>query len=179
MPRFDVDMGNGMVAHGFVCGPRLKPCIECGQVADRACDFLVQRHPRNRTCSVGVCAKHATSLSATKDACPEHAAACLADKAAYTPVRRPREVVAVPPPRPAAHQCHAEGCTVPVPPRMLMCFRHWSMVPASIKRSVYATYRRGQEVDKRPSVEYLVNMDAAIAEVAAAERRQAVRQGRF
>lgn len=52
-----------------------------------------------------------------------------------------------------------------------MCRRHWLMVPAELKTRVWATYRPGQADDKRPSVEWLLAADAAIAAVAALERR--------
>ena len=55
----------------------------------------------------------------------------------------------------SAHHCHAVGCEAAVPPRLFMCARHWRMVPAEGKRQVWANYRAGQEVDKRPSSEYL------------------------
>lgn len=76
-----------------------------------------------------------------------------------------------------AHSCHAEGCTKLVPPRLLMCGRHWNMVPRLQQARVWATYRRGQEVTKDPSPEYLVAMREAIATVAQREsaQREAVR----
>lgn len=67
------------------------------------------------------------------------------------------------------HVCHAEGCAVRVPPRLLMCRDHWRMVPAPLQRRVWATYRPGQEVDKRPSPEYLAAARAAIDAVAELE----------
>lgn len=68
-----------------------------------------------------------------------------------------------------AHTCHAIGCPVEVPPRMLMCRRHWRMVPPELQARVWATYRKGQEVDKRPSAAYLRAGADAIAAVLAAE----------
>lgn len=49
------------------------------------------------------------------------------------------------------HRCHARGCTTPVPPEMLMCKKHWYMVPLPIRRRVWNAYRPGQCDDKRPS----------------------------
>jgi diadenosine tetraphosphatase ApaH/serine/threonine PP2A family protein phosphatase len=69
----------------------------------------------------------------------------------------------------STHTCHAKGCPVPVPPRLLMCSRHWRRVPAELKRRVWLTYRRGQEITKDPSPEYLEAMNAAIAAVAELE----------
>jgi hypothetical protein len=68
-----------------------------------------------------------------------------------------------------AHTCHATGCTVAVPPHLLMCFRHWRLVPRPLQARVYATYRRGQEIDKRPSAAYLDAAKAAIRAVAEKE----------
>lgn len=67
------------------------------------------------------------------------------------------------------HLCHAKGCTIPVPPKMLMCKRHWYMVPINIQRKVWLHYRPGQEIDKRPTREYLEVMQEAIDHVAMQE----------
>lgn len=61
-----------------------------------------------------------------------------------------------------AHHCHAEGCTAAVPPRMLMCWRHWKMVPLPLKQAVQFSYRPGQEKDKRPSRDYIWAVRQAI-----------------
>lgn len=71
------------------------------------------------------------------------------------------------------HLCHAERCSVPVPPKLLMCRIHWYMVPEPLRRAVWRTYRPGQEIDKRPSAEYLEVMQSAIDAVAAKEARKA------
>lgn len=68
------------------------------------------------------------------------------------------------------HVCHAVGCTTPVPPRLLMCGRHWAMVPKALQREVWATYRHGQEVDKRPSQAYLAAAHRAVMDVFDLER---------
>ena len=68
------------------------------------------------------------------------------------------------------HHCHAHGCEVPVPPEMLMCKRHWFMVPKPIRDRVWATYRPGQCDDKDPSDPWHEAADAAIAAVYAKER---------
>jgi hypothetical protein len=65
------------------------------------------------------------------------------------------------------HLCHAKGCHEEVPPKMLMCGRHWRMVPAHLQKLVWKYYRPGQEIDKRPSMEYLAVMQTAIQSVAA------------
>lgn len=67
------------------------------------------------------------------------------------------------------HTCHARGCTKPVPPRMLMCLRHWKMVPRGIQSDVLATYRPGQERTKDPSREYINAARAAVDAVAVCE----------
>lgn len=69
--------------------------------------------------------------------------------------------------RRSAHTCHARGCTTHVAPEMLMCKRHWFMVPPAIRRRVWATYRPGQCDDMNPSVEWHKAADDAIAAVAA------------
>ncbi len=43
------------------------------------------------------------------------------------------------------HTCHAKRCMTPVSRRMLMCLRHWKMVPKSLQRDVWDTYSPGQE----------------------------------
>ena len=67
------------------------------------------------------------------------------------------------------HVCHAENCKVQVPPKLLMCRRHWFMVPKLLRDRVWATYRPGQEIDKRPTREYL---EAATAAIEAVYRRE-------
>ena len=69
------------------------------------------------------------------------------------------------------HHCHAKGCTTTVPPKMLMCLRHWKMVPKPLQMGVYAHYRAGQEIDKMPSEAWHKAADAAIAAVAKKEQR--------
>lgn len=66
---------------------------------------------------------------------------------------------------PPGHYCHAYGCPVPVPPKMLMCLKHWRMVPRDLQKLVWATYRPGQEDDKNPSVEYIFAQQMAIKAV--------------
>ncbi len=69
----------------------------------------------------------------------------------------------------ADHTCHAKGCATTVPPKMFMCRKHWFTVPAELRRAVWLTYRPGQEVDKRPSAEYLNVAHEAIEAVATRE----------
>lgn len=70
------------------------------------------------------------------------------------------------------HHCHARGCTVATKPEMLMCLRHWRMVPRHIQRKVWATYRPGQCDDKNVSRPWLTAADEAIAAVAEKEARR-------
>lgn len=67
------------------------------------------------------------------------------------------------------HVCHARQCMTPVDPKMLMCKRHWYMVPKELRDKVWATYRSGQEVTKDPSMEYLDAAQAAVRNVAEQE----------
>lgn len=68
-----------------------------------------------------------------------------------------------------SHTCHATKCDVPVPPKMLMCLRHWMMVPKSLQRQIWATYVPGQEIKKNPTKEYLEAFHAAVTAVAIKE----------
>lgn len=71
------------------------------------------------------------------------------------------------------HHCHAIGCEVRVPPEMLMCKRHWYMVPSDLRAKVWAAYRHGQCDDKNPSESWHKAADAAIIYVARKEGRRA------
>lgn len=64
------------------------------------------------------------------------------------------------------HLCHAMRCGTVVPPKMLMCAKHWRMVPKPLQARIWATYRQGQEIDKDPSEEYLNAQVAAVLAVA-------------
>lgn len=68
------------------------------------------------------------------------------------------------------HTCHARGCEKPVPPKMLMCLRHWRMVPRPLQTLVWARYVPGQEITKTPTTAYLDVMKQAIDAVAEKER---------
>lgn len=73
------------------------------------------------------------------------------------------------------HHCHADGCNVPVPPKMMMCKRHWFMVPKALRDRVWATYVPGQERRKDPTPEYMEAQRAAVRAVAEKEGRANVR----
>jgi hypothetical protein len=68
------------------------------------------------------------------------------------------------------HLCHAENCRTEVPPSMLMCRKHWRMVPYKLQKAVWALYVPGQEIRKDPTGEYLEVAQEAIDAVAAKER---------
>lgn len=70
------------------------------------------------------------------------------------------------------HLCHAMACSVQVAPEMLMCAKHWNMVPASIRSRVWKAYRPGQCDDKNPSVAWHDAADAAILSVWERERSE-------
>lgn len=71
----------------------------------------------------------------------------------------------------AGHTCHARGCKTLCKPEMLMCLKHWRMVPRDLQRAVWATYRTGQcQLNPLPSKEWHAAADAAIAAVAEKEK---------
>jgi len=53
------------------------------------------------------------------------------------------------------HECHWPGCTKQTPPAMWGCKAHWFALPAAMRARIWLTYRPGQEIDGRPSREYL------------------------
>lgn len=70
-----------------------------------------------------------------------------------------------------SHNCHALECVKPVPPRMLMCAKHWYMVPKAIQTLVWRHYVPGQEIRKDPTIEYLEVQRQAVVAVARKERK--------
>lgn len=65
------------------------------------------------------------------------------------------------------HTCHWPGCGEEVPPAMWGCKGHWFALPKLLRDRIWATYRRGQEITKTPSPEYLeaaLEVQAWIAE---------------
>lgn len=66
----------------------------------------------------------------------------------------------------AEHTCHARECDRTVPPKMLMCLRHWRMVPRRLQTLIWARYVPGQEITKTPTAAYLEVMKQAIDAVA-------------
>lgn len=55
-----------------------------------------------------------------------------------------------------AHTCHWPGCNKEVPPAMWGCKPHWFSLPKHLRDRIWGTYRRGQEISKTPSREYLI-----------------------
>jgi len=70
-----------------------------------------------------------------------------------------------------SHTCHAEGCSVEVPPKLFMCKRHWFKLPKKLRDAVWAVYVPGQEIRKDPTARYLIVQAYAVAWVAHAEQR--------
>ena len=54
-----------------------------------------------------------------------------------------------------AHACHWPGCLKQVPPAKWGCPEHWFALPAGLRNRIWAAYRPGQELDLKPSAEYL------------------------
>lgn len=74
--------------------------------------------------------------------------------------------------RQQAHRCHWPGCTKAVPPAMWGCKPHWFSLPKRLRDQIWATYRRGQEITKRPSAEYLAAAMAVQEWIAAYQHMQ-------
>lgn len=70
-----------------------------------------------------------------------------------------------------AHTCHAVECEVSVAPQMLMCRRHWFMVPLKLRNRVWATYQDGQCDTFDPTSAYCQAAKAAVVAVAEREGR--------
>lgn len=52
---------------------------------------------------------------------------------------------------------------------MLMCGKHWRLVPKMLQDEVWATYVPGQERSKTPTAEYLIAAEDAVLHVALQE----------
>lgn len=53
------------------------------------------------------------------------------------------------------HTCHWPGCDARVPPKLWGCRLHWYSLPPHLRQKIWQAYRPGQEIDKRPSPEYI------------------------
>lgn len=71
----------------------------------------------------------------------------------------------------ARHTCHAINCERAVPPKLFMCLSHWHKLPKATRDAIWDTYRRGQEIDKKPSTEYLLTAARAILWLAKLEKQ--------
>jgi hypothetical protein len=61
--------------------------------------------------------------------------------------------------------CYAAGCRERISRRMLMCLRHWRMVPAAIQAEVYDTVGLlGSDQSARPYVTAIARAQLAVAE---------------
>lgn len=74
------------------------------------------------------------------------------------------------------HHCHWPGCTRKTKPAMYSCTPHWFTWPKHIRDAIWATYRIGQEQDKRPSAGYLLASQAATAWAIDHERHKRTHQ---
>lgn len=72
-----------------------------------------------------------------------------------------------------SHQCHAAGCQASVPPKLMMCKKHWYMLPMLMRSAIWKHYRPGQEDDKRITKEYSEAAQKAIKYLADLEGRSA------
>jgi hypothetical protein len=52
------------------------------------------------------------------------------------------------------HHCHWPGCGKAVPPAMWGCKQHWLKLPLHLRNKIWASYRPGQEIEKRISGSY-------------------------
>lgn len=64
------------------------------------------------------------------------------------------------------HKCHAHACEADVPPRMLMCAKHWFSLRKPLRDAVWREYQNGQEISKTPTARYMAVQQLAVAEVA-------------
>lgn len=60
------------------------------------------------------------------------------------------------------HKCHNPECNKSCHPSKLMCLSCWRKVPKHLQNEVYRLYRKGQEIDKQPSIEWVNAAMAAI-----------------
>jgi hypothetical protein len=70
------------------------------------------------------------------------------------------------------HKCPILTCSLRVPAQMLMCPKHWSMVPVDQKRAVYDAWGNGH-----PTPEYMTIRSTAIDAVEARLLAVAAKKG--
>lgn len=73
-------------------------------------------------------------------------------------------------PRGTGHECHWPGCGLLVPPSMWGCSAHWYALPKHLRDRMWKAYKPGQEITKRPSLEY-VNVARDVQEWIAANSK--------
>ena len=54
------------------------------------------------------------------------------------------------------HRCHWPGCPTLCAPRLWGCAPHWYQLPMRLREALWRAYRPGQEIDKRPSPQYII-----------------------
>lgn len=54
------------------------------------------------------------------------------------------------------HSCHNPNCGKPLPARLVSHKSSWFALPKLLRDAIWRHYRKGQEVDKRPSKGYLM-----------------------
>lgn len=73
----------------------------------------------------------------------------------------------------ARHLCRAISCDAIVRGALLMCKRHWTMVPPVLQTRIYEHYRPGQGRDFEPSPDWVIAARMATVHVARQEGRLA------
>ena len=68
------------------------------------------------------------------------------------------------------HHCHWPGCEKQVPPAMWGCSRHWFRLPRELQLRIWSSYRPGQEIDGKPSANYIADAKAVQAWIADKEK---------
>ena len=67
------------------------------------------------------------------------------------------------------HRCAAIRCTRLVPTNLLMCMKHWLMVPKHLATAVWREYHSGLRHRNHPTPEYWAAVEAAQNAVAGRE----------
>lgn len=67
------------------------------------------------------------------------------------------------------HPCHATSCPREVPAGMLMCRRHWRMVPLALQREIPRLWDRHRLTGAKLPVRYFAAVREAVASVARQE----------
>jgi hypothetical protein len=65
------------------------------------------------------------------------------------------------------HECAADGCKDRLPHSMLMCRKHWRLVPSELQQAVWRAYERAPGGNGRavPTEKYVRAVQAAVAAV--------------